>query len=169
MESPSSQSRSRISEDSGNNDTGNKSTNAPPAASTKRLPRSNTAHAESKLSERRRRPLLSLQHDACIVIPSWPQPEGYVVAGASVSRQENPPTSAPPTPAQPRVVELMESDLNESITEERTDANSPITSTRRLRKRDNNRINVIKSTGEGGKNPLRILARDRDDKEGEAL
>lgn len=94
----------RISEDSKNSDLGSKAATAPPL-----LPPPNvwpeakppTPQYRATLAKRRKSPLLLLQHDDCVVIPSslLPQPEAYVVVGASVSaptatpmaKQGNPP------------------------------------------------------------------------------
>lgn len=59
----------------------------------------------------------------------------------------------------------MESDSNESSADEKTDATLPVTSTQRLRKRNDNRIDVINSPRMKTKTPLRVFAKHQGDEE----
>ena len=54
----------------------------------------------------------------------------------------------------------MVSNSNESNADEKTDTTFSVTSKRRLRKRNNNRIDVIKSLRKKTKTLLRVFAKD---------
>lgn len=165
--------------DSKNSDSGSQTATAPPAASIERLAKRKTAHAavHSNSSHKMETPTpatttQSLHSDSLIPviltrsIRSYGSERDSTKSNAN-SLAENPlyvSTTQHLHHQQSRRA-IMESDSNESSANEKTDATLLVTSTRRLCKRNDNRIDVINSPRMKTKTPLRVFAKHQGDEE----
>ena len=163
-----------VGKNSKDSDSGSQTAIAPPASSTKYLAKRKTAHAavHSNLSEKTETPTPAtttqqLHSDSLIlVIPTRSirshGSERISTESNANSLAENPPHISTTQHLRHRQSRrtVIESDSNESSADEKTDATLSVTSTRRLRKCNNNCIDVINSPRKKTKTPLQVFAKD---------
>ena len=168
-----------VGEDSKDSDSGSQTATAPPAASTERLAKCKTANAavHSNSSQKTETPTPAtttrrLRSDSLILVISTRSIRSYGSERNSTesnanSLAENPPHMSTTQHLRHRQSRrtVMKSDSNESSADKKTDATLPVTSTQRLRKRNNNRIDVINSPRKKTKTPLWVFAKHQGDKE----
>lgn len=168
-----------VGKDNKDSDSRSQTATAPSAASIKRLAKRKTAHVEihSNLSEKTETPTLAtttrqLRNDFLIPVISTRSICSHRSKRISTESYANSLAKKPPHMSTTQHLRhrqsrrtVMESNSNESSADEKNDATLPVTSTQRLRKRNDNRIDVINSPKKKTKTPLWVFAKDQGDEE----